>query len=151
MCVPNEFIWEVLCFGLSCVTLLQVSLGLLGISFWSLLSCMQIEGEGVCVHKWVCVGLCVFHYFELRCYVQFNFWLCFNVWGYFPLGWMKYYVMLQNSPMAPSLQNSSLFSVNLTIPKTAEAHPVGATLMEHNMFFKNYESRAHGCVESMLL
>ena len=34
MCVPNDFIWEVLCFGLSDVTLFQMSLGLLGISFY---------------------------------------------------------------------------------------------------------------------
>ena len=30
-----------------------------------------------------CLWMCVFHDFELlRHYVQFNFWLCFNIWGW---------------------------------------------------------------------
>ena len=37
MCVPNDLIWEFLCFGLSDITLFQVILGLLGISVRSML------------------------------------------------------------------------------------------------------------------
>ena len=45
MCVPGDFyiIREVLCFGLSNITLFRVSLGLLGISFQSVL--MGADGE----------------------------------------------------------------------------------------------------------
>ena len=47
MCVPIHFIWEVLSFGLSDITLFQVSLGLLDISFWSI---MYADWQtGVCV------------------------------------------------------------------------------------------------------
>ena len=120
---------SVLCFGLSGITLFQVSLGLLDISFYF----MQIEWQGVCVYEWLCIDwvtgcvciwvgvhrsvcvcvcacvcvcvcvcgcVCVYHDFELlRCCVQINFWLCFNVWDQVTililLGWIKYwYTML---------------------------------------------------------
>ena len=69
--VPSEWFYlRVFCFGLLGITLFLVSFRLLDISFWSMLQCMQIEWQGVCV----------LHDFELlRCCILSNFELCFNV------------------------------------------------------------------------
>ena len=50
-------------FCLSGITCVRVSVSLLGISFWSILKCMQIERQGACVFEWTraraCVCMCV--------------------------------------------------------------------------------------------
>ena len=57
-CVPNDLNCEVLCFGLSDMTLFLVSLALLGISFGSVLKLCRLR-DRMCAYMSVCACVCV--------------------------------------------------------------------------------------------
>ena len=94
MCEPNGFysVGEFLRFGLTEKALFQVILGLLGISIRSfLLVHADWEKGGVCLRVCMCVCFMTYNYWDMFFVVRSND--SFN----FPLGWIKYIVIVEPS------------------------------------------------------